>query len=184
MLPIAVLLGITVIAVIVAGVAVWQARAARAALRASESGAVAATRRETDAVVPVPAAPRAGGAEGGAPARSRRILVVEDEPGVREFISRSLTRAGRDAVAVAGPLAALAALNRQPIALMLVDIVMPEMNGYDLADEARKIAPGIQVVFMSAFARDAIRHPDAGRFLTKPFTSQALIAMVDEALAP
>jgi CheY-like chemotaxis protein len=63
---------------------------------------------------------------------------------------------------VPGPHAALAALNRQPaISLMLVDVVMPEMDGYDLVAEARKISPGIGGVFMSAFARDTARHGGA-----------------------
>ena len=83
------------------------------------------------------------------------VLVVEDEPHVRELIRVVLVRAGHEVVAVAGPHAALAALNRQPaISLMLVDVVMPEMDGYDLVIEARKISPGVHVVFMSAFARD------------------------------
>ena len=71
-----------------------------------------------------------------------RVLVVEDEPGVREFITRALMRSGREVVTAVGPLAALTALNNRPaIALMLVDVVMPEMDGYDLAVEARKIVP-------------------------------------------
>ena len=80
------------------------------------------------------------------------VLVVEDEPGMRELIRLVLVRAGHEVVTVAGPHAALAALNRQPaISLMLVDVVMPEMDGYDLVAEARKISPGVHVVFMSAF---------------------------------
>ena len=83
------------------------------------------------------------------------VLVVEDEPHVRDLITLVLRRAGHEVVAVAGPHAALAALNRQPgHPLMLVDVVMPEMGGYDLVVEARTISPGIHVVFMSAFARD------------------------------
>jgi len=86
-------------------------------------------------------------------------------------------------VAVSGPHAALAALNRQPaISLMLVDVVMPEMDGYDLVAEARKISPGAHVVFMSGFARDATRHPSGDTFLAKPFTVESLNGIVREAL--
>ena len=112
------------------------------------------------------------------------VLVVEDDPRVRELIRLVLVRAGHEVVAVAGPHAALAALNRQPaISLMLVDVVMPEMDGYDLVAEARKIAPGVHVVFMSGFARDAARHPSGDGFLAKPFTVESLTGIVQEALA-
>jgi signal transduction histidine kinase/CheY-like chemotaxis protein len=111
------------------------------------------------------------------------VLVVEDEPGLRELIKVVLARAGHEVVAVAGPHAALAALNRQPaIKLALMDVVMPEMDGYDLATEARKISPGIHVVFMSAFAHDSARHPGGDAFLAKPFTVESLTGTVREAL--
>jgi CheY-like chemotaxis protein len=112
------------------------------------------------------------------------VLVVEDEPRVRELIRMVLVRAGHEVVAVAGPHAALAALNRQPaISLMLVDVVMPEMDGYDLAAEARKIAPSVHVVFTSGFARDTVRHPSGDGFLAKPFTIESLTGIVAEALS-
>jgi CheY-like chemotaxis protein len=113
-----------------------------------------------------------------------QLLVVEDEPGVRELIRVVLTKAGYRVVAVDAPRAALAALARQPdIALMLVDVVMPEMNGYDLVAEARTIVAGIGVVFISAFARDPARTLKADCFLAKPFTAEALTAVVEAALA-
>jgi two-component system, cell cycle sensor histidine kinase and response regulator CckA len=112
------------------------------------------------------------------------ILVVEDEPRVRELIKLVLVRAGYDIVAVAGPHDALAALNRQPdINLLLIDVVMPEMNGYDLASEARKIVPGAKVVFLSGFACDPTRQPATDGFLAKPFTVESLTGIVQLALA-
>jgi two-component system cell cycle sensor histidine kinase/response regulator CckA len=111
------------------------------------------------------------------------VLVVEDEPGVRELIRVVLVRAGYEVVAVAGPHAALETLNRQPaIWLMLVDVVMPEMDGYDLVAEARKISPAVHVVFMSCFAHDTTRHTSADGFLAKPFTVESLTGIVQEAL--
>ena len=111
------------------------------------------------------------------------VLVVEDEPHVRELIKVVLGRAGHEILAVAGPHAALAALARQPsISLMLVDVVMPQMGGYDLVAEARKLSPGVHVVFMSAFARDTKRHPAGDGFLAKPFTVASLTGIVEEAL--
>ena len=112
------------------------------------------------------------------------VLVVEDEPRVRELIRMVLMRAGHEVVAVAGPHAALAALNRQPaIALMIVDVVMPEMDGYDLVTEARKIAGGVRVVFTSGFAPDTARHASGDTFLAKPFTIESLTGIVAKALA-
>ncbi|MBI3400976.1 MAG: response regulator [Acidobacteria bacterium] len=116
--------------------------------------------------------------------RTTPVLVVEDEPGMRELIRLVLVRAGHEVVTVAGPHAALAALHRLPAtSLMLVDVVMPEMDGYDLVAEARKISPGVHVVYISAFAPDPTRHPSGDGFLAKPFTSESLIGIVERALS-
>ena len=111
------------------------------------------------------------------------VLVVEDEPGVREFIRLVLVRSGHEVEAVASPHAALAALRRQPATpLMLVDVVMPVMDGYELVAEARKISPRVRVVFMSAFARDPLRHPNGDGFIAKPFTIESLSSIVEQTL--
>ena len=68
-----------------------------------------------------------------------------------------------------GPQEALAALNEQPdISLVLTDVVMPGMNGYDLAAEIRRVAPGARIVFMSGYAHDKARQPVDDAFLAKP----------------
>ena len=179
-------------AIAVAWFATVRARAAEASVRAMELEHATAVRQhrrtEPIAVSAVPvslvATPLDRVPAGGEVTAKIQVLVVEDEPGVREFIKRVLLRSGREVVTAAGPLAALTVLNsRAGISLMLVDIVMPEMDGYDLAAEARKIAPQIRVVFMSAFARDSSRHPGRDGFLSKPFSVDLLIATVDNALA-
>jgi CheY-like chemotaxis protein len=168
---------VTFVAIAVACVATLRARAARAALRAIEEkygGRIELARKPEVS---------SGRTDGIARAvKTPPVLVVEDEPNVRELIKEVLGRAGHEVLAVAGPHAALAAMNRQPIALMLVDVVMPQMGGYDLVAEARKISPGVRVVFMSAFARDAARHPAGDGFLAKPFSVASLTAIVEEAL--
>jgi two-component system cell cycle sensor histidine kinase/response regulator CckA len=112
------------------------------------------------------------------------VLVVEDEPRIRELIKVVLSRGGHDVVAVAGPHEGLAVLNRQPaVELMLVDVVMPDMNGYDLAIQARALVPGLRVVFMSGFTRDLTRHPTRDRFLAKPFAIESLHDVVQRALS-
>lgn len=182
---------VTIIAIVVAALATLRARAAQARLRAIEaedSTAGEPQRRPEQSGVNVAAVARTGTPLDLAPAADEppkvRLLVVEDEPGIRDFITRALTRRGLEVVAVVGPIAALIALtNRPEIRLMLTDIVMPEMDGYELAVEARKIAPHVRVVFMSSFACDPVRHPSGDGFLSKPFTSETLITIIDKALA-
>ena len=141
----------------------------------------------TTFTIDLPATPEAAAAIDPAPAEARLlapVLVVEDDPRVRELITVVLVRAGHEVVSVPGSHAALAELLRQPaISLMLVDVVMPEMDGYDLMIEARKISHRVHAVFMSGFARDPLRHPIGDGFLAKPFTVESLTGIVQQALA-
>jgi CheY-like chemotaxis protein len=186
---IAILLGVcvtvTIIAIVVAAIATLRARAAQTRLAAIELELQGRPNPASVTVVPAAGTGTSGEeAQAGDETPKLRVLVVEDEPGVRELITRTLARGGREVVAVKGPFAALTALSNGPdIALMIIDIVMPEMDGYDLAVEARKISPYVRVVFMSAFACDPARQPHGDGFLSKPFTTESLIAIVDEALA-
>jgi len=112
------------------------------------------------------------------------VLIVEDDPGVRQIIEIVLRRAGHDVVAVEGPREALAFLKGHPdINLVLTDVVMPEMDGYELAAEIKKIAPGARIVFMSGYAHDAGRQPVDDNFLAKPFTAESLTHVVRHAMA-
>ncbi len=113
-----------------------------------------------------------------------RVLIVDDDSRVRDLAKIVLVRAGHDVVAVAGPHDALAALTRQPdINLLLIDVVMPEMNGYDFAAEALRIVPSAHIIFMSGFARDMKREPAAHGFLAKPFTIESLTNVVQQVAA-
>ena len=113
---------------------------------------------------------------------SSRLLVVEDDPGVRRLIELALRRAGHQVVSVAGPRDALAALTGEPdFTLVLTDVVMPEMNGHDLAVEIRRMAPGLRIGFMSGFACDLARQTAGELFLAKPFTVESLTTFVRRA---
>jgi two-component system cell cycle sensor histidine kinase/response regulator CckA len=113
-----------------------------------------------------------------------KVLIVEDDPGVRQIVEIVLRRAGHEVVAVEGPQEALAVLQGQSdINLVLTDVVMPQMNGYDLAAEVRKIAPRARIVFMSGYAHDSVRHPADEAFLAKPFTAESLTDLVQHAMA-
>ncbi len=87
------------------------------------------------------------------------MLVVEDDPGVRRLATVVLSGAGYQVVAAEHPEAAIRLLERreEPVDLLLTDIVMPGMNGRDLA--ARVVArwPGVRVLFTSGYPGDAIR---------------------------
>ena len=115
-------------------------------------------------------------------ASSSRVLVVEDDPGVRRLIELALGRAGHHVFAVASPRDALAALTSGPaFTLVLTDIIMPEMNGHDLAVEIRRLAPGLRIGFMSGFACDLARQTAGELFLAKPFTVESLTSFVRQA---
>jgi CheY-like chemotaxis protein len=128
--------------------------------------------------LPVPApAPRPRLVDGYA-----TVLIVEDDPGVRQLVEVVLRRAGYDVLSVAGPSDALAALSQADFHLVLIDIVMPEMNGYDLAAEIRRTAPAVRIVFMSGCVGDPLRQPVSEPFLTKPFTVESLTTIVQQTL--
>ncbi len=124
----------------------------------------------------------------GAPGRPREwILLVEDDAQVRDATSRALRSAGYQ-VAVAGGGDEALALLAGGLApqLLLTDVVMPGMNGRQVADAVRAAVPGVRVLFMSGYAGDIIVHHgvvDPGLdLLEKPFTTAGLLERVQAAL--
>jgi CheY-like chemotaxis protein len=107
------------------------------------------------------------------------VLLVEDDPDVREFVASSLEYFGYRAVLAAEADGALDALEQHPdIALLLTDVGLPGLNGRQLAEEARRRVPNLKVVYATGYARNAIVHNgmlDPGiDLLSKPFTVDAL----------
>jgi CheY-like chemotaxis protein len=125
--------------------------------------------------------PPAGGPE--------RILLVEDEPNVRRIARRILERNGYTVLEASNGVEALRVLERrqEPIALVLTDLVMPEMGGRELASKLRIVSPTSRVLFMSGYTEDAVLRQSVMEpgaiFLDKPFTFDTLIRKVREALA-
>ena len=115
------------------------------------------------------------------------ILVVDDEPVVRAFLERALTRAGWHVVTAADGLAALACLAETPVDLVLCDAVMPRMDGLSLcrrlrADPARARLP---IVVMSAAADLGLYPPElATAVMRKPMELTDLIAGLASWFAP
>ena len=124
-------------------------------------------------------------------ARSRgteTVLVVEDEDGVRAPVRRILVAHGyRVLEASDGPSALhLVEHHAGKIDLLLTDVVMPGMNGGELADRLRRVRSGIRVVFMSGYSAEAVAthgvlSPGAA-FLQKPFSVEELLERLQEAL--
>jgi len=135
----------------------------------------------------VPDAPRPAAALASAPRGSERILVVEDEEVVRQFVTKVLTRQGYQVHAVETPDLAIefAAAHGEGIDLVLTDVVLPDMSGPEMVQRL-PAHPGANVLYMSGYTDEAITHRgvlDPGTcFLHKPFTSSALAKSVREAL--
>ena len=82
-----------------------------------------------------------------------RILLAEDDTSMREYLARALTRVGYDVAAVGCGTEAMPLLEAGKYDLLLTDIVMPEMDGIELAQKASVIDPAIRVMFITGFAR-------------------------------
>jgi signal transduction histidine kinase len=111
------------------------------------------------------------------------ILVVEDDEDVRSYVVEELTGLGYDVLDANGAAAALRLLDQhEAIRLLLTDVVMPDINGRKLADEARRRRPALKVLFMTGYSRNAIVHQgrlDPGvELIQKPLTSERLSATV------
>jgi two-component system cell cycle response regulator CpdR len=112
-----------------------------------------------------------------------RILLAEDDDSMRTFLVRALERAGYEVTPVDRGTAALPFLARESFDLLLTDIVMPEMDGIELAQRAAALAPGMRVMFITGFAAVALNRgagaPQGAKVLSKPFHLRDLVAEVD-----
>ena len=120
--------------------------------------------------------------------RRKTILLVEDEHTVRRFARLALERHGFVVIEAATPEEALslAATSEQPLSLLLTDVVMPRINGRELADRLKQMRPDLPVLYMSGYPsglvlQDGLIDPSM-RLMSKPFTAAELIAGVHEAL--
>ena len=116
------------------------------------------------------------------------VLLVEDEPALRALTKRVLSSAGYTVIDAGNGEEALQTLAafEAPVHLMLTDVVMPGMNGRDLATRVVALRPQIKVLFASGYTDDAIfRHgvlDDGSRFISKPYAPAELRRKVREAL--
>jgi CheY-like chemotaxis protein len=105
--------------------------------------------------------------------------MVEDSDIVRGVLMRVIGDGGYDVVAAEDSEVALALLaSEEPFDLLLSDIVLPGMNGVDLAARIQELQPSIRVLFMSGYPREHRVDPD--RLLAKPFSNDELLAKLAE----
>jgi CheY-like chemotaxis protein len=107
------------------------------------------------------------------------ILVVDDEPAIVEVLCLLLEDEGFTVIGETDPLRALHTVRRVRPCLMLTDVMMPGMSGYELASLATSIDPEMQIVFMSAVVEKA--HQERP-FLAKPFDLGQVVELVDDQL--
>lgn len=116
-------------------------------------------------------------------AEQARILIVDDEPGIREFVDRSLRQAGYiTATAADGPDALRVAESFGTFALLLTDVRMPAMDGDDLARRIRQREPDVKVLYFTGFSDQLFRGKhtlwEGEAFLDKPTTAKGLLEAV------
>jgi len=122
-----------------------------------------------------------------------RVLVVDDDPMACAAIEVNLKRQGLDVTVADGADAGMRALEQATFDVMLIDVFMPHMRGFESIRIFHERAPGVPIVAMSGYAfANTERAPDflrmtlelgAARCLRKPFTPSALLATVNECLA-
>ena len=115
--------------------------------------------------------------------RNEIILVVEDDPLMRRLATEALHELGYTVFDCDGAANALATLDRvTDVKLLFTDVVMPDINGKKLADEAVRRRPGLKVLFTTGYTANAVVHGgvlDTGvNFISKPFTLDQLAAKV------
>ncbi len=116
------------------------------------------------------------------------VLVVEDEMAILKLAERILSHCNYKVLLANSPLEALevAQSHSGEISLLITDVVMPEMNGRELANRLKKLCPGIKCLFMSGYPAKVIAHRgvlgEDVQFIQKPFSTKSLAAKVRETL--
>jgi PAS domain S-box-containing protein len=122
------------------------------------------------------------------PTAMETIALVEDEERVRELAGRILRDRGYNVITAEDGVSAMEMLARYPqrIDLLLTDVMMPRMNGRDLADRVATMRPGIRILFMSGYSAEAVQSQGVlargSTFIEKPFSPDGLARHVRDIL--
>ena len=116
-----------------------------------------------------------------------RILLAEDDESMRRFLANALEKAGHDVLSYGSGELAHEKLIGDVCDGLLTDIVMPEMDGIELARRAAELDPTLKIMFITGFAAVALNPeseaPKEARVLSKPFHLRELVQEVDRLLA-
>jgi two-component system cell cycle response regulator CpdR len=116
-----------------------------------------------------------------------RILLAEDDDDMRRFLTRALENAGYQVVAFDNGLSAYERLREEPFHVLLTDIVMPEMDGIELARKASELDPDLKIMFITGFAAVALnpdmQAPRNAKILSKPFHLRDLVGEIGRLVA-
>ncbi|HSM40803.1 MAG TPA: response regulator [Afifellaceae bacterium] len=116
-----------------------------------------------------------------------RILLAEDDEDMRRFLAKALENAGYQVVSFDNGLSAYERLREEPFNLLLTDIVMPQMDGIELARKAAELDPDLKIMFITGFAAVAlnadIEAPKDAKILSKPFHLRDLVSEVGRLIA-
>ena len=116
-----------------------------------------------------------------------KIILAEDDGDMRRFLVRALQNAGYEVISFDNGLSAYQRLREEPFELLLTDIVMPEMDGIELARRASELDPDIKIMFITGFAAVALNAdsnaPKNAKVLSKPVHLRELVNEVQKMLA-
>jgi two-component system, cell cycle response regulator CpdR len=116
-----------------------------------------------------------------------KILLAEDDNDMRRFLVKALETAGYSVQDYDNGMSAYRRLREEPFELLLTDIVMPEMDGIELARRAAELDPDIKIMFITGFAAVALNPdsnaPKEAKVLSKPFHLRDLVNEVQKMLA-
>jgi DNA-binding response OmpR family regulator len=118
----------------------------------------------------------------------KRVLVVDDEPNIVMSLEFLMKRAGFEVMVARNGREALLALEGTPPDLLLLDVMMPEFDGYEVCERIRKRAEwnSTRIIMLTARGRDAERQRGlalgADRYVTKPFSTRDLVEQAKELL--
>ncbi|MEA2933681.1 MAG: two-component system, cell cycle response regulator CpdR [Variibacter sp.] len=116
-----------------------------------------------------------------------KILLAEDDNDMRRFLVKALEQAGYSVISYDNGMSAYHRLREEPFELLLTDIVMPEMDGIELARRASELDPDIKIMFITGFAAVALnpdsQAPKDAKVLSKPFHLRDLVNEVQKVLA-
>ena len=116
-----------------------------------------------------------------------KIILAEDDDDMRRFLVKALEKAGHQVTSFGEGASAFEEIKQTTFDLLLTDIVMPEMDGIELARRASELDPALKIMFITGFAAVAL-HPDSkapkdAKVLSKPFHLRDLVAEVERMMA-